>query len=87
MKKISLSLKKNAKKFGSMKKKQYFCAMKKIASIFFLLVSVAVIVASCNVTRTVTTTAEAVQTGDTAVKIVTQTIERYDATKKQDKTD
>lgn len=65
-----------------MKKKQYFCAMKKIASIFFLLVCVAVIVASCNVTRTVTTTSEAVQTGDTAVKIVTQTVERYDATKK-----
>lgn len=82
MKKISLSLKKSAKKFGSMKKKQYFCAMKKIASIFFPLVIVAVIVASCNVTRTVTTTSEAVQTGDTAVKIVTQTVERYDATKK-----
>lgn len=82
MKKISLSLKKSAKKFGSMKKKQYFCGMKKIASIFFLLVIVAVIVASCNVTRTVTTTSEAVQTGDTAVKIVTQTVERYDATKK-----
>lgn len=82
MKKISLSLKKSAKKFGSIKKKQYFCGMKKIASIFFLLVIVAVIVASCNVTRTVTTTAEAVQTCDTAVKIVTQTVERYDATKK-----
>ena len=82
MKKISLSLKKSAKKFGSMKKKQYFCGMKKIVSIFILLVIVAVIVASCNVTRTVTTTSEAVQTGDTAVKIVTQTVERYDATKK-----
>lgn len=83
MKKISLSLKKSAKKFGSMKKKQYFCSMKKIINIGLLLVCIAVGVASCNVTRTVTTSSEAYQKGDTSVHIVTRTVESYDATKTQ----
>ena len=33
---------------------------------------------SCNVTRTVTTTAQTVQKGDTTVVIMTKTIETYD---------
>ena len=33
---------------------------------------------SCNVTRTVTTTAQTVQKGDTTVVIMTKTIESYD---------
>ena len=37
---------------------------------------------SCNVTRTVTTRAEAWQKGDTSVVIQTKTVETYDASKK-----
>ena len=33
---------------------------------------------SCNVTRTVTTTAQTVQKGDTTVVIMTKTVESYD---------
>ena len=38
--------------------------------------------ASCNVTRTVTTQSQYYQRGDTTCTIVTKTIETYDATKK-----
>ena len=38
--------------------------------------------ASCNVTRTVTTKAEYWQRGDTSAVIQTKTVETYDATKK-----
>lgn len=38
---------------------------------------------SCNVTRTITTQSEYFQKGDTTCKIVTKTIETYDATRKQ----
>lgn len=55
--------------------------MKKIIYIGLLLVCVAVGVASCNVTRTVTTSSEVYQKGDTSVHIVTRTVESYDATK------
>ena len=37
---------------------------------------------SCNVTRTVTTSSEYYQRGDTTVVIQTKTIESYDGTKK-----
>lgn len=40
------------------------------------------ILASCNVTRTVTTQSEFYQRGDTSVVIQTKTVETYDATKK-----
>lgn len=36
---------------------------------------------SCNVTRTVTTTSQVYQRGDTTTTIVSKTIESYDATK------
>lgn len=65
-----------------MKKKQYFCGMKKIIYIGLFLACIAVGVASCNVTRTVTTSSEAYQKGDTSVHIVTRTVESYDATKR-----
>jgi hypothetical protein len=42
----------------------------------------AVCLASCNVTRTVTTQSQYWQKGDTSVVIQTKTIESYDATKK-----
>lgn len=37
---------------------------------------------SCNVTRTVTTTSQVYQRGDTTTTIVSKTIESYDANKK-----
>ena len=43
---------------------------------------VGVALASCNVTRTVTTSSEYFQKGDTTVVIQTKTIESYDGTKK-----
>jgi len=42
------------------------------------LIVAACILNSCNVTRTVTTTAQTVQKGDTTVVIMTKTIESYD---------
>jgi len=42
----------------------------------------AVSMASCNVTRTITTSSEAYKRGDTSIVIQTKTIETYDASKK-----
>ena len=39
---------------------------------------IACLVSSCNVTRTITSTAQTVQKGDTTVVIMTKTIESYD---------
>ena len=41
-----------------------------------------VLVASCNVTRTITTQSQYYQKGDTSVVIQTRTVETYDASKK-----
>ena len=50
-----------------------------IAVLVVLLMFVLVCVLnSCNVTRTVTTTAQTIQKGDTTVVIMTKTIESYD---------
>ena len=46
-----------------------------------LLAIVGVALMSCNVTRTVTTTSEYVQRGDTTVIIQSKTIESYDGVK------
>ena len=46
--------------------------------IFLLIVVLALILSGCNVTRTVTTTAQTVQKGDTTTVIMTKTIESYD---------
>ena len=51
--------------------------MKKI----LILAIVGVALMSCNVTRTVTTTSEYVQRGDTTVIIQSKTIESYDGVK------
>ena len=40
------------------------------------------VMASCNVTRTVTTESRYVQRNDTAIVIQTRTVETYDASKK-----
>ena len=41
-----------------------------------------IVMASCNVTRTITNQSEFYQRGDTSVVIQTKTIETYDASKK-----
>jgi len=50
------------------------------AAILILLVIclIALLLSSCNVTRTVTTTAQTIQRGDTTTVIMTKTIESYD---------
>ena len=40
------------------------------------------VLASCNVTRTITNESKYVQRGDTSVVITTKTVETYDASKK-----
>ena len=40
--------------------------------------AIALLMSSCNVTRTVTTTAQTIQRGDTTTVIMTKTIESYD---------
>ena len=53
-------------------------SMKKV-----LIIAIAgVAMASCNVTRTITTRSEAWQKGDTSVIIQSKTVETYDASKK-----
>ena len=47
-----------------------------------VLVILGVVLASCNVTRTITNQSEYYQRGDTSVVIQTKTIETYDASKK-----
>ena len=42
------------------------------------LIAAACALCSCNVTRTVTTTAQTIQRGDTTTVIMTKTIESYD---------
>ena len=42
------------------------------------LITAACLLGSCNVTRTVTTTAQTIQRGDTTTVIMTKTIESYD---------
>ena len=54
--------------------------MKKLLIMTVILTSV--VMASCNVTRTVTTESQYWQKGDTSCTIVTKTIETYDASKK-----
>ena len=53
--------------------------MKKILIMTIILTSV--VIASCNVTRTITTKSEYWQKADTSVVIQTRTVETYDASK------
>ena len=46
--------------------------------VVLLMFVVACVLNSCNVTRTVTTTAQTIQRGDTTTVIMTKTIESYD---------
>ena len=54
--------------------------MKKILLMTVILTGV--LMASCNVTRTITNESQYYQRGDTSVVIQTRTIETYDASKK-----
>ncbi len=47
-----------------------------------LVIGLSVMLTSCNVTRTVTTTSSSVKRGDTTVIIQSKTIESYDASKR-----
>ena len=47
-----------------------------------VLVILGIVLASCNVTRTITNESQYYQKGDTSVVIQTKTIETYDASKK-----
>ena len=47
--------------------------------VLIVIVALAFMLSSCNVTRTVTTTAQTIQRGDTTTVIMTKTIEQYDA--------
>ena len=47
-----------------------------------LAIGLSVMLTSCNVTRTVTTTSSSVKRGDTTVIIQSKTIESYDASKR-----
>ena len=47
-----------------------------------VLVILGVVLASCNVTRTITNQSEYYQRGDTSVVIQTRTVETYDASKR-----
>ena len=49
--------------------------------LFGVLIATSLALTSCNVTRTVTTTSEYVQKGDTTVVIQSKTIESYDGVK------
>ena len=50
--------------------------------VLVVLVVLGIVMASCNVTRTITNESQYYQKGDTSVVIQTKTIETYDASKK-----
>jgi len=54
--------------------------MKKLLLMTVILTSI--LMASCNVTRTITNQSEYYQRGDTSVLIQTKTVETYDASKR-----
>ena len=63
--------------FNEKKKRQFvkMCGTLILATLFTVVV---IALTSCNVTRTITTTAQTVQKGDTTTVIMTKTIESYD---------
>ena len=50
-----------------------------------LAIGLSVMLTSCNVTRTITTTSSSVKRGDTTVIIQSKTIESYDASRSADR--
>ena len=56
-------------------------AAKYIAEAIVVAIAIAFGLASCNVTRTITTQSSSIQRGDTSITIQTKTIESYNALK------
>ena len=56
--------------------------MKHLVRCLLVVIATSLVLTSCNVTRTVTTSSEYFQRGDTTVVIQTRTVESYDGTKK-----
>ena len=52
------------------------------AIVALVIIGLATVLTSCNVTRTITTTSSSIKRGDTTVIIQSKTIEQYDASKK-----
>ena len=63
--------------FNANQKRQFvkMCGTLILATLFTVVV---IALTSCNVTRTITTTAQTIQKGDTTTVIMTKTIESYD---------
>lgn len=61
-----------------MKRKKFFI----VTAVSIMTIILTAIAPSCNVTRTVTTTSQVVQKGDTTTTITSRTVESYDATKR-----
>ena len=59
----------------NLSKKQFEVTAIIVVLLIFIL---ACILSGCNVTRTVTTTAQTIQRGDTTTVIMTKTVEQYD---------
>lgn len=65
-----------------MTKKQIYKIVATALTAVITCVAIALGLQSCNVTRTVTTSSQYYQRGDTSVTIVTKTIESYDGIRK-----
>ena len=61
---------------------EYFIMMKRVILVGLVVLGAMMAMASCNVTRVVTTQSSYYQRGDTTCTIVTKTVESYDASKK-----
>ena len=62
--------------------KRIFQTIGWLVLIVLMLVAMAISLASCNVTRTITNESQYFQKGDTSIVIQTRTVETYDASKK-----
>ena len=68
------------KKQFARRSRSFELARKEVTAVLviLLILHIAGILSGCNVTRTVTTTAQTIQKGDTTTVIMTKTIESYD---------
>ena len=57
---------------------RFFNGVRAVVIALAVIALICVAFSSCNVTRTVTTTAQTIQRGDTTTVIMTKTIETYD---------
>ena len=68
------------KKQFARRSRSFELARKEVTALIIVLtiIAIALLLSGCNVTRTVTTTAQTIQKGDTTTVIMTKTIESYD---------